>query len=163
MEVSKFVIGGSDVYVKDTTARSEIEESYDSMSDINSAVDSLSIASSESFDEVNMDINEMTAKTNFIIKSDTDHTDVLEISTADAYAIENKPHLVHQVGSGTPLTNMPSDVSGGFVGYREVLYFDSSNIAVKLTRLAEPFDTYMNRWNGTVWKGWYKSVSTVVS
>jgi hypothetical protein len=143
--------------------QSEIDSEALAISELDSEIDSQSLAYSESFDDVNTSIDEMTAKTNFTIKSDTTHTDVLEISTTDPLAIENKPHLVHQTGSGTPLTNIPSDVSGGFLGYREVLYFDSSNIAVKLTKLSEPFDTYMNRWNGTTWKGWYKSISTVVS
>ena len=172
MEVSKFIIDGNDVYVKDAQARDSITTLSDNVTTAQNTADRAE--GKADYAQTTADNAQSTAsvalnnsllyiaKNNYTIKSDTEHSDALEISTISAFDIANMPHLIHQVGSGAPLTNMPSDISGGFIGYREVLYFDPSNIAVKMTRIVEPFDTYMNRWNGTTWKGWYKSVSTVV-
>ena len=101
-----------------------------------------------------------------MIKSNTDHADVLFISVNDANSIANRPHLVHQLSSGSAVSHMPSDVgTKGFVGIRFVHYFDTNNIVVELKSLAPPFSTYYTRWNNTqyAWTHWYRIVPTDVS
>lgn len=173
MDVTKFVINGNDVFVKDTQARDSITTLSDNVTTAQNTADraegkaddaqTVADRAEGKADDALANSLLFVAKNNYTIKSDTAHADVLEISTTSATDVSNMPHLIHQVGSGTPLTNMPANVSGGFLGIREVYYFDASNIAVKMTRITEPFDTYMNRWNGSTWKGWYKHNYDIVS
>ena len=173
MDVTKFIINGNDVFVKDTQARDSITTLSDNVTTAQHTADraegkaddaqAVADRAEGKADDALSNSFLFVAKNNYQIKSDTAHSDVLEISTSSPTDDANMPHLIYQVTSGTPLTNMPSDVTGGFIGIREVYYFDSNNIAVKITRISEPFETYMNRWNGSIWKGWYKHNYIVVS
>lgn len=114
---------------------------------------------------LNSDLAEFIAESNYRIKSNTEHTDVLNISITDANSIINKPHLVQQI-AGSPLSGMPSDIgSNGFVGIRYVHYFDTNNILVELKSMSPPFTTYYNRYSNEqhAWASWYRSIPTVVS
>lgn len=100
---------------------------------------------------------------NFKIESDTSHSNVLEVSLASPRDIINMPHLIHQHSSRTALRNIPSDISGEWIGLRFVHFFDSQNVVVEMVQLAAPFAHYYSKWNGVGFGSWYKSVATVVS
>lgn len=88
---------------------------------------------------------------------------MLTVSLTNPTHIDNMPHLIYQHASGTALTNMPSDISGGFIGIRFVHFFNAQNVVVEMVQLAQPFARYYCKWNGVGFGSWYKSVATVVS
>ena len=102
-------------------------------------------------------------KNNFIIKSDTDHTNITQIDRNNPNHELNQPHLVHQTSTGTPLTGMPSELTGGFLGIRYVHYFDANNIVIELRTLGAHFKIYYRAYNGTGWGNWYKVTPTQLS
>lgn len=106
------------------------------------------------FNNINTNLSQFIAKNNYIIKSDTEFSDVTNISKISADDIKNMPHLVHQSSTGTRITGMPSDIIGGFVGIRFVHYFDSNNIVIELQALSPPFTSYFRKYNGTSWGDW---------
>lgn len=88
---------------------------------------------------------------------------MLEVSLANPRNIINMPHLIHQHSSGTALRNIPSDISGDWIGLRFVHFFNSQNVVVEMVQLEAPFAHYYSKWNGVGFGSWYKSVATVVS
>lgn len=94
---------------------------------------------------------------NIIIQSDTDHTDVTNISTTNPSADINKPCRVHQVSSGSAVKGMPSvfPQGVGFVGIRYVEYFNPQNITIRLEEIAPVLGRVWTRaWNGSAWGKW---------
>ena len=100
---------------------------------------------------------------NYRIESDTTHSDVLEVSVSNPTDIANMPHFIYQRTSGTPLSNMPSDISSGFIGIRFVHFFNVQNVVAEMVQLQPPFSRYYCKWNGSAFGSWYKSTATVVS
>lgn len=109
----------------------------------------------EAINNINADLFDWMPYDNYIIKSDTDYTDVLLVSLSDAHSENNRPHKVFQQSGGTALRNMPSDFPQGteFVGFRYVHYFNPQNILVELINLSNYY-SYFNKYDGTGWSGW---------
>lgn len=114
---------------------------------------------------LNSDLFKWIAHENYKIESDTEYANVTYIDKTSATSVHNLPHLVHQTAAGTPITGMPSDISGGFIGIRYVHFYDANNIVIELHNLTSNtnFDVYYRKYNGNTWSNWYKVTATVVS
>lgn len=80
-----------------------------------------------------------------------DLTDALEIDLSSADGSLNKVAYVYS----SYTSNMPSDIN---IGIREVYYYNSSSIYVKITGIDinQKMSEWGNYFNGTTWLGWQK-------